>query len=156
MLDLTLNQINAGLVALAALVFAVLFHYEGFNLFGRWLGHGLLPPRARIVLLMFGLLMLHIIEIWVFAGSYYLLADWPSYGALFQTEYAGAAEIPPMHWFDYVYYSATVYTTVGFGDIVPLGPIRVISGTESVCGLALITWSASFTFLEMQRYWGRD
>ncbi len=155
-MDLTLTQIYAGLVALAALVFSVLFHYEGFNLFSRWLGHGLLPSRIRIVLLMFGLLMLHIVEIWVFAGSYYLLSGWSGFGALFQTEYVNLTEIPPMHWFDYVYYSATVYTTVGFGDIVPVGPVRVISGTEAVCGLALITWSASFTFLEMQRYWGRD
>ena len=46
-----------------------------------------------------------------------------------------------------------VYTTLGFGDLVPLGPIRHMTGSESVAGLVLITWSASFTFLEMQRFW---
>lgn len=38
-----------------------------------------------------------------------------------------------------------------FGDIVPTGPMRFVTGTEAICGLALITWSASFTFLVMQR-----
>jgi hypothetical protein len=31
-----------------------------------------------------------------------------------------------------------------------------MSGLQAVAGLVLITWSASFTFLEMQRYWGKD
>jgi hypothetical protein len=42
------------------------------------------------------------------------------------------------------------------GEIVPVGPIRFLTGMEAVGGLLLITWSASFTFIEMQRYWGRD
>ena len=55
--------------------------------------------------------------------------------------------------FDYVYYSAMVYTTVGFGDLVPEGPIRMISSTQALTGLSLITWTASFTYLQMQRVW---
>ena len=46
-----------------------------------------------------------------------------------------------------------VYTTVGFGDLVPAGPIRMISSTEALTGLSLITWTASFTYLQMQRVW---
>ncbi len=46
-----------------------------------------------------------------------------------------------------------VYTTVGFGDLVPAGALRMVSSTEALSGLALITWSASFTFLQMQRIW---
>ena len=49
---------------------------------------------------------------------------------------------------DLVYFSATVFTTLGFGDLVPVGPIRMITSTEALAGLALITWSASFTFLQ--------
>ena len=54
---------------------------------------------------------------------------------------------------DCVYYSASVFTTLGFGDIVPLGPIRFMTGTEALSGLTFITWSASFTFLEMLKTW---
>ena len=49
-----------------------------------------------------------------------------------------------------------MYTTVGFGDIAPLGPVRLLVGIEALAGLVLITWSASFTFLIMQRIFARD
>jgi hypothetical protein len=52
-----------------------------------------------------------------------------------------------------VSYSAIVYTTVGFGDIVPVGPIRFMAGMEGLTGLVMITWSASYAFLEMHRDW---
>jgi hypothetical protein len=55
--------------------------------------------------------------------------------------------------FDLVYLSAMSYTTVGFGDVAPIGPIRFLTGTEALTGFVLIAWSASFTYLEMERYW---
>ena len=54
---------------------------------------------------------------------------------------------------DCVYFSFTTFTTLGFGDIHPLGPIRFLTGIEALTGLVLITWTASFLFLEMQRHW---
>ncbi|MDZ7735029.1 MAG: ion channel [Gammaproteobacteria bacterium] len=51
---------------------------------------------------------------------------------------------------DYIYLSTTTYTTLGYGDLVPTGPVRAIYGTESLVGLVLITWSASLTFLEIR------
>jgi hypothetical protein len=54
---------------------------------------------------------------------------------------------------DFVYFSATTYTTVGFGDAVPAGAIRFLAGMEALTGFVMITWSASYTFLEMQRDW---
>jgi len=54
---------------------------------------------------------------------------------------------------DAVYFSSMTYSTVGFGDVVPVGPIRLVAGTEGLIGLLLIGWSASFTYLEMERFW---
>lgn len=54
---------------------------------------------------------------------------------------------------DYVYYSAMVYTTVGFDDLIPSGTIRFLTSMEALSGFMFITWSASFTFLEIQRFW---
>jgi hypothetical protein len=31
--------------------------------------------------------------------------------------------------------------------------MRFMAGVEGLVGLVLIGWSASFTYLEMQRYW---
>ena len=52
-----------------------------------------------------------------------------------------------------VYLSAMTFSTVGFGDLAPLGAIRFLSGTEALTGFVLDTWSASFTYLEMERFW---
>ena len=37
-----------------------------------------------------------------------------------------------------------------------IGPIRFVTGTESIAGLTLITWSASFTFMEMMNRGEKD
>jgi hypothetical protein len=57
---------------------------------------------------------------------------------------------------DCAYFSFTVFTTLGFGDIQPMGNIRYITGIEALTGLVLITWTASFLYYEMQRHWGRE
>ncbi|MFT6897577.1 MAG: hypothetical protein ACJA13_001986, partial [Paraglaciecola sp.] len=35
----------------------------------------------------------------------------------------------------------------------PFGDLRYLTGIESLTGLVLITWTASFLFFEMQRHW---
>jgi hypothetical protein len=54
---------------------------------------------------------------------------------------------------DAVYLSTATFTTVGYGDLIPQGPLRLLLGIESLSGFLLVTWSASFTYLEMQRNW---
>jgi hypothetical protein len=49
-----------------------------------------------------------------------------------------------------------VYTTVGFGDLVPEAGLRLLTAFTSLTGLVMITWSASLTFVEMQRARHRD
>ena len=43
---------------------------------------------------------------------------------------------------DFLYFSFAAFTTVGFGDIVPLGPLRLLAGMGALTGLVLITWTA--------------
>ena len=54
---------------------------------------------------------------------------------------------------DAVYFSFTNYTTLGYGDIEPDGQLRFLAGMEAITGLSLITWSASFMFMEMMKFW---
>lgn len=54
---------------------------------------------------------------------------------------------------DCVYFSFTTYTTIGFGDIAPTGHLKYLTGLQALTGLVLITWTVSFLFLEMQKYW---
>jgi len=84
-------------------------------------------------------------EIWIFGT-----ATW----ALLQVDNTGSiAGVHPVGLLDAVYMAAATYTTVGFGDLAPVGPIRFIAGTMAVVGFVLIGWSASFTYLEMVRDW---
>ena len=54
---------------------------------------------------------------------------------------------------DCAYLSFVTFTTVGYGDLVVHGYARYLTGLEALTGLVLVTWSASFLFIEMQRYW---
>lgn len=56
---------------------------------------------------------------------------------------------------DCVYFSFSTFTTVGYGDIEPIGNLRFLTGIEGLAELVLVGWSASFLFMEMQRYWPR-
>lgn len=102
--------------------------------------------RPRVILLILIIMLTHVVEIWIFGIAYFLLIRWDALGSI-----DGSFEIQGL--LDYVYYSAMVYTTVGFGDLTPQGAIRFMTGVEALTGLVMITWSASATFLEMQRDW---
>lgn len=132
-------------VTTVAVVVCVALHYEALRLIS-----GLLPPpkerhRRRIVILILWLLLVHSVEIWVFGASYYTLLRIGGIGEL--------VGMDPVSIFNCVYYSAVVFSTLGFGDIVPIGAIRLLTGMEAIAGLTFITWSASFTFYEMSKNW---
>ncbi len=138
-----------GLVTAAVVILAVMLHYEGLRfLSDRLLRAGHHLRRRRIVLLILALLFLHIVEVWIFGIAYYVLLQFDGFGQLLGETSGG--------FFDCIYYSAAVYTTVGFGDIYPVGPIRTMTGTEAIVGLTMITWSASYTFVEMLKTWSKD
>ena len=54
---------------------------------------------------------------------------------------------------DCLYYAAVCYTSLGLGDIVPVREMQFMTGMTALTDLVLISWTASFTFLLMQRYW---
>ena len=55
---------------------------------------------------------------------------------------------------DVVYFSGSVYTSLGFGDVVPLRGGQLLVVLEVVTGLVLIAWTASFTLFQMREHWG--
>lgn len=153
----TTSGFITGFTTILLIVACVIVHYEGLSGLSRWCAHDILPPRSRIAVMILGQLVLHVIEISMFAVGYYLLSTQLDVGILTWIGAYDKAEIPLLDDLgDFFYYSAVCYTTLGFGDFVPIGALRFMTGLEAVAGLVLITWSASFTFLEMQRYWGRD
>lgn len=139
---LILTLINVVIVSLV-----VLLHYEVLLALSKKLPYLHYKNKYQIVIGVFGALLAHCIEIWVFAVAYFLMLKSKSFGYL-EGHFDGSL-------LDCAYYSFTSYTTLGFGDIAPFGAIRFFTGIESLTGLVLITWTASFLFLEMQRYWNK-
>jgi hypothetical protein len=135
-------------VATAATVaIAVLVHYEGLAWMSSRLPSLQALRRRKVLLGVYGVILLHVVEIWLFGTLIWLLLMIPNAGSL-----SGAAHTP---FFDAIYLSAVTFSTVGFGDVAPVGPIRFVSGTEALTGFILITWSASFLYLEMEQFWRR-
>lgn len=133
--------INALVVALV-----VGMHYEFLRRLSETMPRLPVAPRATILVSVFGAIVAHSTEIWIFAIAYRIKT------MLGLGELAGETT---SGFLDCVYFSFVTYTTVGYGDIYPLGYLRFLAGVESLVGLVLITWTASFLFLEMSRYWHR-
>ena len=127
---------------------AVMIHYEFLFRVTLLMPRLKIRHRFRIVMGVFVALSAHAAEVWIFAISFYLMHEAEGWGHL-QGNFDGSL-------FDCVYFSFTTYTTLGTGDIEPIGDLRYLTGLESLTGLVLITWSASFLYLEMTRYWDRD
>lgn len=147
MLNSALPGAAGGLAAMAIILVAlsVFVHFEALERLNAILPRLQFAPRFRVLLVMFALLGVHSLEVAIFAVGLLVAVDGGYLGHV-----AGAQDLG---FADALYISATTYTTVGYGDLAPVGPIRLIMGLEALTGFLLLTWSASFTFLEMQRYW---
>ncbi|MEM8739600.1 MAG: ion channel [Planctomycetota bacterium] len=140
------TEFVAGATAVLAMLVSVVIHLAALELILRWV----CIPTRHLTGLMIGvpLLMLsHVVQVGVFGAGLWALHAW--YGPEVGELSGGFTPDPVSVW----YFSASVFTTVGFGDIVATGAIRVFVGLEAIAGLVLITWSASFTFLGMQMNW---
>ncbi len=126
----------------------VLVHYQFLYRIVLYMPKMKVKHNFKIVIGVFGALIAHAIEIWIFGIAFYYMNITEGWGHLVGNVTG--------EFMDSVYFSFTVYTTVGFGDIEPHGPLRYLTGIESLTGLILITWTASFLYLEMERYWNED
>lgn len=126
-------------------VSTTVLHYEVL----RWL-NTLLPAleiadRAKLVVVILAAFVAHALEIGLYGVALYGLVDGFGAGGL-----TGATSISLSNC---LYLSAETYTSLGFGDLSPVGPVRLLAGVEALNGLLLIGWSASFTYLSMERFW---
>lgn len=134
------------LLALVLVALCVLLHYETLRLLNDHVPKfRIVSIRAKVLVALVGALVSHLAQIAIFAVAYWLLKDnfgMGGFGGTFQDTLGS-----------FVYFSSETYTTLGFGDIYPTGPLRMICGIESLVGLLMVSWTASFTYLEMRRYW---
>jgi len=123
----------------------MLIHYEILRTASKLLPAVPVPLRMRVIFVVFAAFLAHTIEVWLYALAYYAFTavlGFGSFGGLMSGD-----------WQDYVYFSAATYTSLGMGDVFPIGPVRLVTGVEALNGLVMIGWSASFTYLTMEKFW---
>lgn len=138
-------MISVFLINCIILTIAVLIHAEMLYRLSIIVPTLRIAAHLNVVLSVFGVLIAHIIEVWLFTFAYFLLMTLDDYGTLIGS-FNGSL-------MDLSYFSFTTYTSLGIGDIEPIGHIRFLVGLEALTGLVLITWSASFLYLKMQASW---
>ena len=138
----------AALINIIIVTLSVLIHYEFLYRATAAVPIMKIKHRFRIVAVVFIALIAHVVEIWLFALGYFFMNKNEAWGNI-RGNFDGSL-------LDSVYFSFTNFTTLGFGDIEPFGAIRFLVGMEALVGFVLITWTASFLYYEIQRYWGDD
>lgn len=136
-------MIAAVAAAVVLVIATILILYETLRLTSNHLAELPFPPRARIIVVVLAAFVGHTLAVWTYALAYWLIAD----------QLGGFTGLPVKDFMDCLYFSAVTYTSLGFGDHIPLSHLRLIAGVEALNGLLLIGWSASFTYLAMERYW---
>ena len=126
-------MLDMGLALVMALV-CIIVHFEALLLIEKAV-RSIKSARLYLLTSWTGLLTAHVVEIWLY-GLVYWGCSKAGVGGL-----QGATDM-----LDHVYYSAVVYTTLGFGDIVPDPGLHMLTGSEALVGLSLIAWSATVTY----------
>ncbi|ALK98646.1 hypothetical protein AB595_09790 [Massilia sp. WF1] len=137
----------AAAACLLLLVATTVIHYEVLRLLTAGLPFLRIRPRVQLVFVIIGAFGAHFLEILLYGGAYYLLATAFHIGSM--------GEPGPLPFTRCLYFSAETYTTLGYGDVLPHGDLRLLAGLEALNGMLLIGWTASYTFLSMQQLWGR-
>ena len=86
-----------------------------------------------MVTTVFGLFFLHTIEIWTWAIAYLVSGAMTTFDAA-------------------LYFSATTFATVGYGDITLAAEWRLFGALEGVNGFLLIGWSTAYLVAASTRY----
>lgn len=126
--------------------FAIAFlHYSSLSFLTKQTAKIQSIKNAKVLLTMFIITFTHLISVLIYAVVYYSMDNHFGMGTLAGQEVK--------NFYDYIYYSLIVYTSLGFGDIYPVGGLRILSGLETLNGLILIAWSATYTYLVMSKHW---
>jgi hypothetical protein len=146
---MSLHLVSLWVINTLVVTFAIIIHYEALYLMSRKLNLFKGPHRYRILIGVFGTLVAHALEVWMFAIAYYIMHKTYGWGRLMSFTDPDTE----IHLFDCVYFSFSTYSTLGYGDIAPTGDMRYLTGIEALTGLVLVAWSASFLYLEMEQNW---
>ena len=130
------NVLIVVLICLLAIFGATAFHYEALRLIRKIAGRTR-PRRLTIPLILIMVMAAHIAEILLYMGLF-MLAQGPLGLGGFSGDPHGLLGL--------FYYTVETYSSLGAGDVIPVGEIRLIASAASLNGILLLAWSGAFLF----------
>jgi Ion channel len=125
LISITVITHTFGLIALSRIMVQIV-HWARLH------RHGLGKTLAMVATV-FGLFMIHTVEVWTWAGAYLVLH--------------AVSNFP-----DALYFSTVTFSTVGYGDITLSTQWRLFASLEGVSGFLLIGWSTAYLVAASTRY----
>ncbi len=138
-------MVLVGISCVVLLVITTIIHYEVLRMLTIGLPALAMPARAKLIVVIFGAFFAHAMEIVLYALAIYVLVRYAGSGTLGDASHLSLTKS--------LYFSAETYSSLGYGDVVPGGDLRLLAGVEVLNGLLLIGWSASYTYIAMERFW---
>lgn len=83
------------------------------------------------------LLGLHIVEVVIWATAYHQILG----------------IVPPETFEEAIYFSTVTFSSLGYGDVVIVGPWRLLSAIQAMTGLLVFGWSSALLFTIVQKIW---
>lgn len=134
-----------GALCVVLVMLSTVIHYEVLRGLSVGLPEVAVPARSKLIVVLFGTFIAHAIEIAMYAFAIYVLVRYLGLGTLGE---AGRFSMNSA-----LYFSAETFTSLGYGDVIPSGDLRLLAGAEALNGLLLIGWSASYAYIAMERFW---
>jgi hypothetical protein len=141
-------MVLVGTLCLLLVMATIFIHYEVLRKLNAGLPRVAVPQRAKLMVVIFGAFLAHAAEILLYAVAVYVVVRYADLGSF--------VNVGPLSVSAALYFSAETYTSLGYGDMVPGGSLRLLAGAEALNGLLLIGWSVSYTYIAMERFWSND
>lgn len=132
-------------VCLLLVVLTTVIHYEVLRGLSLCLPELPIRPRAKLIVVILCTFLAHLLEIALYAFAVFALVRYAGFGSV--------GDVDRFSFAVSLYFSAETFTSLGYGDVVPGGVVRLLAGTEALNGLLLIGWSASYAYIAMERFW---
>lgn len=143
-----------GLISVVLITLTTVMHYEVLRYLSTALPRSSISNRVKFLTVILTVLSLHALEIAIYGMAIMILVQRFRLGSLENSD--ELADSDDFTLGDFLYFSAETYSSLGFGDITPDGPIRFLASMEAVHGLTLIGWSASYAAVTMERHLEED
>ena len=139
-------MLRVAIINIIIVVVAVVIHAFGTTLWVEGLRGHLFRSERKInemkavqviITTVLFMLFLHTVEVFVWAGIYYVLPAIDVFTCFEES----------------LYFSFTTFTTLGYGDITLPAPWYHMTGIQALCGIILAGWSSALFFVLFQKLW---